>query len=201
MSKRSEQLVQQFEAAVADLAKAIEYCTEKQWAAVCTDEGWTVAQTAQHVSGQFPAEMTFIKPAAEGGTMPNLTWPELNSLNEGRADKNAAVTKDEVLDELRRTPAASRPTSAGSPTSSSDRKAPLSLADGAMSRRSSSSRAACSSSTSPATPRASARPRRPPRAASSGQRAGGSPRFRLLAACSRIHDTCAATQPRRLHRR
>ena len=66
MGQRADALAARFEQAVADLAKTVEACSDTQWAAACSAEGWTVAQTAQHVSGQFPLEMEFITAAAEG---------------------------------------------------------------------------------------------------------------------------------------
>ena len=45
MGQRSAALADQFEQAVADLAKTIEACSDAKWDAVCNDEGWTVAMT------------------------------------------------------------------------------------------------------------------------------------------------------------
>jgi hypothetical protein len=101
MSQRATELARQFEAAVADLTKTIEGCSDEQWAAVCGDEGWTVGQTAQHISGQFPLEMEFITAAASGEPMPDYTWDDVNAKNDTRAARNQAATKAEVLRELR----------------------------------------------------------------------------------------------------
>lgn len=131
MSQRSEQLARQFEEAVAGLAKAIEYCTEKQWAAVCNDEGWTVAQTAQHVSGQFPLEMTFITADADGKPLPALTLDELNEKNGTRAGKNSAVTQAAVLDELKTGAASVSAYIRGLSDEQLDRKGAFGLANGA----------------------------------------------------------------------
>ena len=132
MSKRSEELARQFEEAVANLAKAIQNCSEKQWQAVCNDEGWTVAQTAQHVSGQFPLEMTFITAGAEGRPLPGLTGPELNEKNESRADKNKSVTKAAVLEELKTGAASVAAYIRGLTDEQLDHKEAFGLADGAV---------------------------------------------------------------------
>jgi hypothetical protein len=101
MSQRASELADQFEQAVADFAKAVEGCSDKEWGAVCSAEGWTVAQTAQHVSGQFPLEMEFISAAAEGRPLPAYSWDEINGKNDGRAANNASATKAGVVQELR----------------------------------------------------------------------------------------------------
>ena len=101
MGTRSDALAGQFEQAVADFTKAVEACSDARWTAVCNAEGWTVAQTAQHVSGQFPLEMEFITAPAEGKPMPGYTMDDINGKNDSRALKNVSVSKEDVLKELR----------------------------------------------------------------------------------------------------
>jgi uncharacterized damage-inducible protein DinB len=101
MSQRSSELARQFEQAVTEFRQTVEQCSEEQWAAVCNAEGWTVAQTAQHVSGQFVNEMMFITAGAEGKPLPGITMDQLNSMNDTRAAENSSVTKADVLKELR----------------------------------------------------------------------------------------------------
>lgn len=101
MGTRSDTLAGRFEDAVADFAKTVEACSDKQWTAICNAEGWTVAQTAQHVSGQFPLEMEFITAAAEGRPLPGYSWDDVNGKNDGRAAKNTNATRAQVLEELR----------------------------------------------------------------------------------------------------
>ena len=100
MSERSAALAHQFEKAVAEFAKAIEETPEDKWSAT-TGEGWTVAAAAQHVSGQFPLEMEYITAAAEGREGPGYSWDDINGKNDGRAAKHTAVSKADVLQELR----------------------------------------------------------------------------------------------------
>jgi hypothetical protein len=101
MGQRAEALAGRFEQAVAEFAKTVEGCSDGQWAKVCNDEGWTVGQTAQHVSGQFPLEMEFIRAAAEGTPMPTYSWDDINGKNGARAEKNSAATRQQVLQELK----------------------------------------------------------------------------------------------------
>ena len=131
MSGRAAQLADQFEQAVANLAKAVEARSDAQWAAICNAEGWTVAQTAQHVSGQFPLEMEYIRAAAEGTTMPAYSWDDINGKNDGRAEKNRSASKADVLKELRAGATSTAAYIRGLSDEQLDRTGALALADGA----------------------------------------------------------------------
>ena len=132
MSQRSTTLASQFEQTVAQFAAAVADCSDEQWQATCDDEGWTVAQTAQHVTGQFPLEMEFITAAAEGWEMPPYFWDEINGRNGSRAARNTAVTRDDVLRELRSGATTTAAYLRSLSDSQLDRSVPLGLADGAM---------------------------------------------------------------------
>lgn len=131
MGTRSDTLAGQFEQAVADFAKAVEGCSDAKWSAVCNAEGWTVAQTAQHVSGQFPLEMEFITAPAEGKPMPAYTWADINGKNDDRAGKNGSVTRADVLRELRDGAASTAAYIRALSDEQLDRTGALGLADGA----------------------------------------------------------------------
>ena len=132
MSARSEALATQFDSAVDEFAKAIESCSDAQWRATCGDEGWSVGATAQHVAGQFPLEMEYITASAEGRPLPEYTWDDVNGKNDGRAAKNAACSKADVLQLLRAdAPGVSAYVRALS-DEQLDHASPLRLADNAM---------------------------------------------------------------------
>jgi hypothetical protein len=97
---RSSALADQFEQAIANFAKAVESHPEDKWNAT-TEEGWTAAALAQHVSGQFPLEMEYITAAAEGKESPAYSWDDINGKNDGRAASNSTASKDQVLQELK----------------------------------------------------------------------------------------------------
>ncbi len=97
---RSADLADQFEQALAAFAKAIEDHPDDKWNAK-TEEGWTVAAAAQHVSGQFPLEMEYITAAAEGKESPAYSWDDINAKNDSRAAANTSVSKEQVLSELK----------------------------------------------------------------------------------------------------
>lgn len=101
MGDRSAALAGRFEQAVSDFTKVIDGCSDAQWQAVCGDEGWSVAVTAQHVAGQFPLEMEFITAAAEGKPLPGYSWDDVNGKNDTRAAANTGASKAGVLATLR----------------------------------------------------------------------------------------------------
>lgn len=131
MASRSEDLAARFEQAVGEFTKTIEGCSDEQWGAKCSAEGWSVAQTAQHVSGQFPLEMEYITAVAEGRPLPAYSWDDINGKNDGRAGRNAAVGKAEVLRELKEGAASTAAYVRGLSDEQLDRKAALPLANGA----------------------------------------------------------------------
>ena len=132
MGTRSDELASTFEKAVADFAKTVESCSDAQWKAVCNAEGWSVAQTAQHVSGQFPLEMEFITAAAEGRPLPGYSMDDINGKNDGRASKNTGATKAAVLQELKDGAASTAAYIRGLSDEQLDRTGALALAGGAQ---------------------------------------------------------------------
>jgi hypothetical protein len=100
MSTRGQQLAQQLEQAVQDFEKTVDTLSDDQWRAT-GPEGWSIAATAQHVSGQFPLEMEYVTAAAEGRPMPAYTWDDINGRNDSRAARNTKSSKADVLRELR----------------------------------------------------------------------------------------------------
>jgi hypothetical protein len=101
MGSRSSELADRFQQAVAEFAKTIEQLSDEKWSTASGPEGWNVAATAQHVSGQFPLEMEYITAAAEGRSSPAYSWDDINGKNDSRAAANGAVSKADVLKELR----------------------------------------------------------------------------------------------------
>lgn len=131
MPTRGEDLATRFDRAVEDLRSTIESCPDNKWGAPCAD-GWTVAQVAQHVAGQFPLEGEYFFAAADGRGLPAYTWDDINAKNDARAAAEQSVTKEHVLKTLRD---AAPPISSwlrGLSDEQLDRASPLALADGAM---------------------------------------------------------------------
>jgi hypothetical protein len=131
MGERSEALAQQFEQAVKELAETIEQVPEDRWRGKGGPEGWTIAGLAQHVSGQFPLEMEYITASAEGRPLPGYSWDDINNKNDGRAEKNSAASREQVLNELREGAASAAAYVRALSNEQLDRKGALALAGGA----------------------------------------------------------------------
>ncbi len=131
MGNRSDAIASQFEQVAAEFAQAIEKCSDDKWHAVHGDEGYTVAAVAQHVSGQFPLEMEYIRAAAEGKPLPAYTWDDINNKNDGRAAANSKASKADVLRELRDGVASTAAYVRGLSDEQLDRASSLPLAGGA----------------------------------------------------------------------
>jgi hypothetical protein len=130
MGQRADALANDFEAAVADFAREIENCSDEKWKAT-TEEGWSVGTLAQHVAGQFPLEMEFIRAGAEGKPLPAYTWDDVNAKNDSRAAAEADVTKEHVLKTLQEGASSTAAYLRRLDDSQLDNKAPLALADNA----------------------------------------------------------------------
>lgn len=131
MASRGEELASQFEQAMEEFTKVVEGWPDDRWTTAHGDEGWTVAATAQHVSGQFPLEMEYITACAEGREMPPHTWEDINTRNDTRAEHNTTASKADVIAELREKGSVATEYVRGLSDEQLDRKAMLPLADGA----------------------------------------------------------------------
>ncbi len=131
MGQRSSALADQFEQAVAEFASTIEAIPNDKWATAQGPEGWTLAATSQHVSGQFPLEMEYITATAEGRPLPSYNWDDINGKNDSRAAKNTSVSKADVLRELREGGASAAAYLRGLSDEQLDRTGELALAGGA----------------------------------------------------------------------
>ena len=131
MGSRGESLADRFEQAVGEFASTIERIPDDKWSGKGGPEGWTIAGVAQHVSGQFPLEMEYITASAEGRPLPSYTWDDINAKNDGRAEKNSAASKADVLRELRDGAASTAAYLRGLSDEQLDRTGQLALAGGA----------------------------------------------------------------------
>lgn len=132
MSKRSDELAERFEQALAELMDTVERCSEAQWRALCGEEQWTVAATAHHVGAQWPLEREYIVGAAERGKAPDYTWDDINQRNARHAQEFSAATKTDVLSLLREGGASMAAYVRGLSDEQLDRTVALPLADGAQ---------------------------------------------------------------------
>ena len=130
MGSRANDLAARFEAAVGEFTRTVESCPDGKWGATC-EEGWTVAQVAEHIAGQFPLESEFLFASAEGRALPAYTWADVNTKNDTRAAANKGVTKADVLKTMRDGAGPLVTFIRGLSDAQLDRAASLGLADGA----------------------------------------------------------------------
>ena len=130
VGQRASALADQFEAAVKEFESTINAVPDGKWNADC-DGGWTVAQLAEHVAGQFPLEMEFIRAGAEGKSLPDYNWDQINERNDTRAAKNAGMNKTDVIKLLQTGAASAAAFIRGLDDSQLDNKGKLVLANGA----------------------------------------------------------------------
>jgi hypothetical protein len=100
MGSRANALADRFDKAVEEFARTIESVPDGKWN-VEAEGGWTVGQLAEHVAGQFPLEMEYVRAAAAGRPAPGYTWDDINSKNDTRAARNRDMDKTGVLKTLR----------------------------------------------------------------------------------------------------
>ena len=131
MSQKAGELASQLEQAINDFAEVVESYPDDRWMSARSEEGWTIAAAAQHVSGQFPLEMEYITAAAEGREMPGYSWDDINGVNDRRAEENTSVSKAKVLAELREQGSAAAAYIRGLHDEQLNRTSELALAGGA----------------------------------------------------------------------
>ena len=131
MSERAEELASRLEQAMNDFAGVVEGYPDDRWTSARSEEGWTIAAAAQHVSGQFPLEMEYITAAAEGREMPGYSWDDIDGMNARRAKENTAVNKADVLAELNEKGSGAAAYIRGLSDEQLDRTSKLELAGGA----------------------------------------------------------------------
>jgi uncharacterized damage-inducible protein DinB len=109
MSTRAQELARRLDEANAELARAIEACSDAEWQSTCPGEGWSVGVTAHHVAASHPQVAGLVQLIATGQPLPPFTIDILNQGNAEHARAAAGCTREETLRLLRENgPAASR---------------------------------------------------------------------------------------------
>ncbi len=101
MAERAEALASKFEASNNDLIATVAAASDEQWAAVASDEGWSVGTIAHHVGGGYPLIAGLVGALASGADIPALTMDQIDQSNKEHAVQFASVNKDETLEMLR----------------------------------------------------------------------------------------------------
>lgn len=96
MTTRSETLAANVEKALNDLFTAIDSSTPEQWAAPCTDAGWTQAVAAYHAATAIGGVAQTVKSVADGQPFPGMTMEQLDAQNAEQAKEHADCTVAET---------------------------------------------------------------------------------------------------------
>ena len=109
MSARAQELARRLDEANAELARAIEGCSDATSRSACPEEGWAVGVTAHHVAVSHQQVAGLVQMIANGQQLPPFTMDMLNQGNAAHAEQAAGCTREETLKLLRENgPAASR---------------------------------------------------------------------------------------------
>ena len=119
MSERAAQLARRLDEANAELARAIEACSDAAWRSQCPGEGWTAGVTAHHVAAAHPEVIGLVQVIAAGQPLPPFTQDILDQGNAEHARAASGCTRDETLALLRDSGAAAPKSSGSTRTSNS----------------------------------------------------------------------------------
>jgi hypothetical protein len=132
MARRSESLADRIEEGAAGLAAFAEGLSEAQWRmAVSATDPRSVGVIVHHVASVYPIEVDLARAIASGKAVTDVTWEAVAGMNAKHADDQAAVTKAEALELLRRNSRQAAAAVRAFTDDELDRAAPFSLSFGA----------------------------------------------------------------------
>jgi uncharacterized damage-inducible protein DinB len=130
MTGRSQALAEQFEQTNLGVIAVVEQCSDAQWHAICPDEGWSVAVTANHIGWAHGVILGWVQSIAAGQGMPAITMEQINEVNHQRTEQLAGCTKAETLELIRAGGVEAAAAVRGLTDEELDRSAPVGLLDG-----------------------------------------------------------------------
>jgi hypothetical protein len=101
MGTQAEELARRFEAAHRAVVETVESLDEAQFGTRCEAEQCTVAALACHVAEAHAAIAEWVRAAAAGEALPEITMADIDRINAERATANAGCSKAEALQRLR----------------------------------------------------------------------------------------------------
>ena len=113
MSERARGLADRFEQASQEIVRTVERCSEGEWRATTSGEGWSVGVVAHHVAEGHKAIAGLVQMAATGQPLPALTMEMLDQANAKYARQQANGTRAETLELLRQNAASAAATVRG----------------------------------------------------------------------------------------
>ena len=105
-SRRANALAERLEHGARALETVTSALTEMEWHSGIPGDGRTVGVVVHHVATMYPLEIQLAQALAAGKPIADVTWDVVRELNATHARENAAVTKAEAVELLRRNSAA-----------------------------------------------------------------------------------------------
>ena len=102
MTKQSNALAERLEKGALALEELASSLTTEEWNTKIPHDGRTVGVVVHHVASVYPIEIELAQTVAAGLPVIGVTPEVIDQMNGGHAKDNAAVTKQEALDLLRR---------------------------------------------------------------------------------------------------
>jgi hypothetical protein len=102
MSKRAELLSQRIEEGAQALAAFAQGLSDAQWRTVVKPDGRQVGMIIHHVASVYPIEIHLAAEVASGKPITGVTWGVVAEMNAKHAQENAAVSKQDTIELLRR---------------------------------------------------------------------------------------------------
>jgi len=101
-SARAEALARRLEQGIDAMIAFASTLTERQWNTPIPKDGRPVGVVVHHVASVFPIEIELAQQLAKGQAIAGVTWDDVHAMNARHAQENAAVTRQEAIDLLRR---------------------------------------------------------------------------------------------------
>jgi len=102
MSTRAGLLAQRIEQGAAALGAFAQGLSDAQWRTVIPPDGRQAGVIVHHVASVYPIEIHLAKEMASGNPIAGVTWGVVAEMNAKHAHDNAAASKQDTLDLLRR---------------------------------------------------------------------------------------------------
>jgi hypothetical protein len=127
MSQRTNALADRLEQGAQALATFASALTDAEWQTRVPKDGRKVGVIVHHVASVYPLEIQLAQTLAAGKPVTGVTWSAVHEMNAWHAKENDAVTKEVVLDLLRRNSTAAAAAIRALSDEELDRAAPVSL--------------------------------------------------------------------------
>ena len=127
MSQRTNAPAERLEQGAHALATFASALTDAEWQTRVPKDGRTIGVIVHHVASVYPVEIQLAQTLAQGKPVAGVTWDVIHKMNAGHAKEHDAVTKETVLELLRRNSAAAAAAIRALSDDELDRAAPVSL--------------------------------------------------------------------------